>query len=339
MRHRRQHGWQEHVAAHDLGPGSARGSIRFEGQELVGRPAHAIPGLGIAHVPEGRHVFPEMSVDENVRLGAYAVRTAKNIAERRDQVLSMFPRLRERLTQAAGTLSGGEQQMVAIGRAMMLAPRLLLLDEPSHGLAPKIVDELHETFLAVSRTGTAILLVEQKHHAGVVSRKPRLRAGGGTRRAFGHQRRTHRQRCRPQRLSRPIGHPITPSTRQAKGTAMSESEQFKKGLEVRRKVLGKDYVDGSLAKADDFMMAFQEITTEWCWGYAWTRPGLSHKTRSMLNLAMLTALGKPNELKLHVKGALANGLTVDEIKEILLHATVYCGIPAASMPSRRHTRC
>lgn len=109
---------------------------------------------------------------------------------------------------------------------------------------------------------------------------------------------------------------------------MSESEQFKKGLEVRRKVLGKDYVDGSIAKADDFMMAFQEITTEWCWGYAWTRPGLSHKTRSMLNLAMLTALGKPNELKLHVKGALANGLTVEEIKEILLHATVYCGIPA-----------
>ena len=109
---------------------------------------------------------------------------------------------------------------------------------------------------------------------------------------------------------------------------MTRSAQFEKGLKVRRKVLGADYVDGSLAKADDFMMAFQEITTEWCWGYAWTRPGLDHKTRSMLNLAMLTALGKPMELKLHVKGALANGLTVDEIKEILLHATVYCGIPA-----------
>ncbi|MFC5507349.1 MULTISPECIES: carboxymuconolactone decarboxylase family protein [Hyphomicrobiales] len=109
---------------------------------------------------------------------------------------------------------------------------------------------------------------------------------------------------------------------------MSHSDQFNKGLEVRRKVLGSDYVDGSLAKADDFMMAFQNITTEWCWGYAWTRPGLEHKTRSMLNLAMLTALGKPAELKLHVKGALANGVTVDEIKEILLHATVYCGIPA-----------
>jgi 4-carboxymuconolactone decarboxylase len=109
---------------------------------------------------------------------------------------------------------------------------------------------------------------------------------------------------------------------------MAESEQFEKGLKIRRQVLGTDYVDGSLAKADDFMMAFQRITTEWCWGYAWTRPGLDLKTRSMLNLAMLTALSKPAELKLHVKGALANGVTVDEIKEILLHATVYCGIPA-----------
>lgn len=109
---------------------------------------------------------------------------------------------------------------------------------------------------------------------------------------------------------------------------MAESEQFEKGLKVRRKVLGADYVDGSLAKADDFMMAFQRITTEWCWGYAWTRPGLDLKTRSMLNLAMLTALSKPTEIKLHVKGALANGVTVDEIKEILLHATVYSGIPA-----------
>lgn len=109
---------------------------------------------------------------------------------------------------------------------------------------------------------------------------------------------------------------------------MPESEQFNKGLEVRRAVLGKDYVDGSLAKADDFMMAFQRITTEWCWGYAWTRPGLDRKSRSMLNLAMLTALNRPAEIKLHVKGALENGVTVEEIKEILLHATVYCGIPA-----------
>jgi 4-carboxymuconolactone decarboxylase len=109
---------------------------------------------------------------------------------------------------------------------------------------------------------------------------------------------------------------------------MKQSDQFRKGLDVRRAVLGTDYVDGSLARADDFMMAFQEITTEWCWGYAWTRPGLERKTRSMLNLAMLTALGKPAELRLHVKGALANGVSVEEIKEVLLHATVYCGIPA-----------
>ena len=109
---------------------------------------------------------------------------------------------------------------------------------------------------------------------------------------------------------------------------MAESEMFTKGLEVRREVLGPDYVDGSLARADDFMMAFQRITTEYCWGYAWTRDGLDRKTRSLMNLAMLTALGKPNELRLHVKGALTNGVTVDEIKEALLHATVYCGIPA-----------
>ncbi|MFN3671838.1 MAG: ABC transporter ATP-binding protein [Bosea sp. (in: a-proteobacteria)] len=140
---------------------AARGSIRFEDVELIGKPSHEIPGLGIAHVPEGRHVFPEMSVEENVMLGAYSVRAASDLASRRDEVLTMFPRLRERLSQSAGTLSGGEQQMVAIGRALMLKPRLLLLDEPSHGLAPKIVDELHDTFLAVSRTGTAILLVEQ----------------------------------------------------------------------------------------------------------------------------------------------------------------------------------
>jgi 4-carboxymuconolactone decarboxylase len=109
---------------------------------------------------------------------------------------------------------------------------------------------------------------------------------------------------------------------------MAESDLFKKGLAVRREVLGADYVDSSIAKADDFMMAFQNITTEMCWGYAWTRPGLDRRTRSIINLAMLTALSKPTEIKLHVKGALTNGVTVDEIKEILLHATVYCGIPA-----------
>ena len=109
---------------------------------------------------------------------------------------------------------------------------------------------------------------------------------------------------------------------------MAESELFNAGLATRREVLGAEYVDRSLAQADDFMMAFQRITTEWCWGYTWNRPGLDRKTRSLLNLAMLTALGKSSELKLHVRGALHNGVTVAEIQEVLVHATVYCGIPA-----------
>ena len=103
---------------------------------------------------------------------------------------------------------------------------------------------------------------------------------------------------------------------------------FQEGLSVRRDVLGREYVDGGLARADDFMMALQRLTTEWCWGYVWTRPGLDRKARSMINLAMLTALSKPAELKLHVAGALRNGVTPDEIKEILLQATIYCGVPA-----------
>ena len=103
---------------------------------------------------------------------------------------------------------------------------------------------------------------------------------------------------------------------------------FEDGLNLRREVLGAEYVDKSVASANDFMMAFQHITTEWCWGYAWGRPGLDRKTRSLLNLAMLTALHAPAEIKLHVRGAINNGVTVDEIKEVLLHATVYSGIPA-----------
>jgi len=106
------------------------------------------------------------------------------------------------------------------------------------------------------------------------------------------------------------------------------SDLFKRGIEVRRKVLGEDYVNASLAGADEFMMAFQNITTEWCWGYAWSRPGLDHKVRSLINIAMLTALNRMNEVKLHVRGALRNGATEEEIKEALIQATVYCGIPA-----------
>ena len=105
-------------------------------------------------------------------------------------------------------------------------------------------------------------------------------------------------------------------------------EMFERGLRTRREVLGADYVDGSLADADDFLMAFQRLSTEWAWDYVWNRPGLDRRTRSLLNLAMLTALGKIAELKLHVRGALTNGVTVQEIKEVLLHASVYCGLPA-----------
>jgi 4-carboxymuconolactone decarboxylase len=103
---------------------------------------------------------------------------------------------------------------------------------------------------------------------------------------------------------------------------------FDIGLKHRREVLGQDYVDGSINAANEFMMAFQHITTEWCWGYGWSREGLSRKTRSLLNLAMLTALNRGPEIKLHVRGAINNGVTVEEIKETLLHATIYCGIPA-----------
>ena len=105
-------------------------------------------------------------------------------------------------------------------------------------------------------------------------------------------------------------------------------ELFDKGLEVRREVLGNEYVDANLAGADDFLMSFQRLVTEWAWGYTWSRPGLDRKIRSMLNLAILTALGRPQELGIYVKSALSSGVSVDEIREVLLHATVYCGTPA-----------
>jgi 4-carboxymuconolactone decarboxylase len=107
-----------------------------------------------------------------------------------------------------------------------------------------------------------------------------------------------------------------------------ENERFNVGLELRRQVLGADYVDGSMERSSEFMQTFQHITTEWCWGYAWSRPGLTRKERSMINLAMLTALNRPKEIALHVRGALNNGVSVEQITEVLVQATVYCGIPA-----------
>lgn len=109
---------------------------------------------------------------------------------------------------------------------------------------------------------------------------------------------------------------------------MSDEALFEKGMPIRREVLGAEYVDGSMSRADSFMMSFQRATTSWAWGWAWGDPTLDRKTRSLLNLVMLTALNRSAEIKLHVKGALTNGVTVDEIRAALLHATAYCGIPA-----------
>jgi 4-carboxymuconolactone decarboxylase len=105
-------------------------------------------------------------------------------------------------------------------------------------------------------------------------------------------------------------------------------ELFERGLATRRQVLGADYVDASIANADDFSRPMQELTTQYCWGDIWNRPGLDRRTRSLLNLAMLTALNRPHELKLHVRAALTNGVTKDEIREVLLQAAIYCGVPA-----------
>ena len=109
---------------------------------------------------------------------------------------------------------------------------------------------------------------------------------------------------------------------------MDDKERFEGGMKIRREVLGGAYVDRGMAAADEFMMAMQDLTTRYCWGDIWSRPGLDRKTRSMLNLAMIAALNRPHELKVHVKGALTNGVTKDEIKEVLLQVAIYAGIPA-----------
>ena len=139
----------------------AAGSILFAGIDLMRLKAHEVPALGIAHVPEGRQVFPQMSVEENLLLGAFSGRYAPDLPQRLTRVLDVFPRLSERRKQVAGTLSGGEQQMVAVGRALMLQPTLLMLDEPSHGLAPKVIEEMYRAFGRIHAEGTAILVVEQ----------------------------------------------------------------------------------------------------------------------------------------------------------------------------------
>lgn len=136
------------------------GQISLEGETLVGVPPHEIVLKGVAHAPEGRRVFNRLTVRENLEMGAYA-RSDGGISQDRERVFTLFPRLKERQHQVAGTLSGGEQQMLAIGRALMANPRLLLLDEPSMGLAPVLVEQIFETVQSINRQGTTILLVEQ----------------------------------------------------------------------------------------------------------------------------------------------------------------------------------
>ena len=140
------------------------GSIRFEGKEITRVPPHTIVGLGISHAPEGRLVFANLTVEDNLELGAYRRRDRGEIESDRKKVFELFPRLLERRRQNAGTLSGGEQQMLAIGRALMSRPRLLLLDEPSLGLAPLLVREIFRTIEEINRQGVTILLVEQNAH-------------------------------------------------------------------------------------------------------------------------------------------------------------------------------
>nr|WP_211230022.1 ABC transporter ATP-binding protein [Desulfovirgula thermocuniculi] len=138
-----------------------RGEIFFQGQKITRLPAHKIVRMGISHVPEGRQIFPNLTVKENLLMGAYTRNNRAEVEQSLEEVMTRFPRLRERAKQLAGTLSGGEQQMLAMGRGLMSKPTLLLLDEPSMGLSPLLVEEIFEIIKSINRQGTTILLVEQ----------------------------------------------------------------------------------------------------------------------------------------------------------------------------------
>jgi branched-chain amino acid transport system ATP-binding protein len=177
-----------------------RGTITFDGQRIDGLPPHEIAARGLVHAPEGRRLFHRMTVLENLELGAYTRRDHASFRADVERIYQLFPRLAERAQQRAGTLSGGEQQMLAIARALMARPRLLLLDEPSMGLAPLVVETIFETLLEINRQGVTILLVEQNAHMALAiahrgyvletgrvilaDSAERLRADEGVRRAY-----------------------------------------------------------------------------------------------------------------------------------------------------------
>ncbi|MER5864695.1 ABC transporter ATP-binding protein [Kitasatospora sp. NPDC002040] len=143
------------------------GTVTFDGQPLASVPAHKIVSLGLAHSPEGRHIFPRMTIEENLLLGAFLRKDAAGITEDVERAYLLFPILGERRKQAAGTLSGGEQQMLAMGRALMSRPKLLMLDEPSMGLSPLMMQKIMATIVELKATGTTILLVEQNAQAAL----------------------------------------------------------------------------------------------------------------------------------------------------------------------------
>jgi branched-chain amino acid transport system ATP-binding protein len=157
----------------------SRGQIEFDGQDLARLSAHRRPGLGLVHCPEGRGVVPDMTVLENLELGAWVRSDKAGVAKDLERVRALFPRLADRGRQKAGTLSGGEQQMLALGRALMAAPKLLMLDEPSLGLAPQVVEDIFSTITGINRQGVTVLLVEQNaHQALAISQRAYVLEGG-----------------------------------------------------------------------------------------------------------------------------------------------------------------